>query len=350
MAKENKSVYKVIGVMAGSSMDGLDIVKASFKIAGNWEYELLDNNSFEYDEKTFMALESAVNRPKQEQLEIDHQFGDWIAKKLLEFGVNDVELIAVHGHTIIHKPEEGISWQLGNGERIAKMTGKKVITDFRNQDISLGGQGAPLVPIGDFELLSEFDACLNLGGIANISIRDKMIAWDICPCNQVLNYYARKLGHPFDDAGKLARVGSLNSSWLDKVRSIPFFGEAPPKSLPNGFIASELLDEIDAHDGLHSYSRFIAETILRELADQISGQAKVLVTGGGAYNSFLLENLNANNQGFEFQVPNPELIEFKEALVFGFLGLLKIRNEINVLSSVTGASRDTSSGVIHSPK
>jgi anhydro-N-acetylmuramic acid kinase len=350
MTKEIKSKYKVIGIMAGSSMDGLDIIEINFSKKGHWKFEILKTQTYSYDLDIYKSLSNAADQNIENQKNIDVSFGEWIGEKCLDFGVKNVDLIAVHGHTVIHNPEKSISWQLGNGRIISEKTKAIVISGFRSQDVNNGGQGAPLVPVGDFNLFQEYNACLNLGGIANVSIRDERRAWDICPCNQVLNYYANKLEKDYDENGELARTGTPNRNWLKKIEEMIYFQTKPPKSLPNKFIDEYYLDKINPMDGLRSYSEFIANQISNELKNHLHDENKILVTGGGAFNSFLLELLSSKNKGLNFVVPENQLVEFKEALVFGFLGLLKIQNENNVLASVTGASRDSSSGIIHYPK
>lgn len=351
MAKEIKSNYNVIGVMAGSSMDGLDIAEVVFSQGDDvWTFEVGRHETVRYDEKITLDLKNALDVDINSQKVVDAEFGAWIGEQLNRFGSEVCDLIAVHGHTLTHKPADGISWQLGRGDGIAEVVNSPVITDFRTLDVTLGGQGAPLVPLGDFELFRESDACLNLGGIANVSIRDKKVAWDICPCNQILNRFSEELGHAFDEGGKLARRGNRNHDWIKEIATISYFNEDPPKSLPNSFINEAILDKIDPKDGLRSYTEFMADQVVCELEKWLPSGAKILVTGGGALNDFLVELLNTNKCGLSFVLPDHKIVEFKEAIIFGFLGLLKWRNEINVLASVTGASRDSSSGIIHYPK
>ncbi|MEP1096626.1 MAG: anhydro-N-acetylmuramic acid kinase [Cyclobacteriaceae bacterium] len=350
MAKEVKSTYNAIGVMAGSSMDGLDVALMSFAKGLDWSFEILRAKSFSYDQSIYDLLAGAADNDLKEQTRIDLLFGEWIARKLLEFGVDEAELVAVHGHTVIHKPKEGISWQLGSGKVIAEMTNATVISDFRTEDVNLGGQGAPLVPVGDFQLFSSFDGCLNLGGIANVSIQKNGMAWDICPCNQVLNFFAQKLGKEFDKNGEMARAGIDDSSWLEEIASNKYYDQQPPKSLPNQFIGRKLLDEVSPHGGLRTYTEFISNVAVGEISKFLPSGSRIFTTGGGAFNTFLLEKLNSNKKGLVFSVPDSLIVEYKEAVVFGFLGVLKLLNKVNVLASVTGASRDTSSGIIHYSK
>lgn len=350
MAKEIKSDYKVIGVMAGSSMDGLDVAEVFFSKSNGWHFEVGRHETIGYDQHIEILLKSAVDLGTNSQKEIDDYFGEWIGKQLEKFGTKDCDLISVHGHTLIHKPGEGISWQLGRGDIIAKLTASTVISDLRSLDVQLGGQGAPLVAIGDFELFDDFEACLNLGGIANVSVQEKKMAWDICPCNQILNGFAEKLGHPFDEGGQLARQGNVEGDWMKEISTVPFFSKKSPKSLPNSFIGKKILDKIDPLDGLRTYSEFMATLIVSDLKDHLVKNSRILVTGGGGHNSYLVELLNQNEHAFAFALPEKKIIEFKEAIIFGFLGLLRFRNETNVMASVTGATRDSSSGVIHYPK
>ena len=350
MTKKIKSDYKAIGVMAGSSMDGLDVVKVSFTKKQFWTFELLEFNTFEYDTGICQALTSAggLNRANQDQ--IDEIFGKWIADKITGMDLIEVDLVAVHGHTLIHDPGKKVSWQLGNGEVISNLTKLTTISDFRSADIQLGGEGAPLVPVGDFELFGKYDGCLNLGGIANISVKNERMAWDVCPCNQVLNFFSSRLGHVYDDEGKIARANAFDTSWYDLVTSYSFFDEDPPKSLPNHYLKGKILNRIDPEIGLRTYTEFVANEIKDHACKWLPVNAKVLATGGGTFNSFLIEMLNQNSKNIQFIIPAHEIIEFKEAIIFGLLGVLKLRNEVNVLASVTGASRNSSSGVLHFPK
>ena len=329
-------------------MDGLDVAEISFSRGIKWSFDILRSKTYTYHSSIHDLLSEASGEDNATQRKIDQLFGKWIGKQILDFGVEDSDLIAVHGHTVIHDPENGVSWQLGSGEAISQVTKKVVVTDFRTRDVQLGGQGAPLAPIGDFYLFDEYDGCLNLGGIANVSIREKRIAWDICPCNQVLNFFSKKLGLDFDRNGEQARTGKFDAEWEQKLKKNPFFQKPPPKSLPNQFLGEKILEEVDSTTGLRSYSEFIVNQIIKDVSPWLHKNDKILVTGGGAYNSYLIEKLNESN--FEFLVPSPQLVEFKEAIIFGFLGVLKIRNETNVLASVTGSISDSSSGTIHYPK
>ncbi len=336
--------------MAGSSMDGLDLAHVTFKQAEDgWSFKLGKCVTTPYDKILYKRLKASTSVDLNEQKKIDVDFGRWIGIQINEFksDLDEIDLVGVHGHTVIHQPENGISWQLGKGSVIANTCETPTVTEFRTLDVDLGGQGAPLVPLGDFILFKEFDACLNLGGIANVSVQGGKIAWDICPCNQVLNYYAEKLGHRYDQGGALARSGKMNDILYSQLSHLTYFSQKPPKSLPNNFIDLQILDSVDPIDGLHTYSNFVANQIEKSLAEHDG--SKLLITGGGAFNKFLIELISKKLSDWKVIVPNEKLIAFKESLIFAFLALRKLRNEINVLASVTGASKDSSSGVIHLP-
>lgn len=346
--------YSALGIMAGSSMDGLDIVHVIFhKSEEKWAYEIGHGETFEYSEALYDALKNSSITKMDNQNLLDVEFGHWIGDcvcKFIKQGNKEIDFLAVHGHTVIHEPLKGISWQLGSGKEIAKRTGITTVTDFRTKDISLGGQGAPLVPVGDFHLFKEFDACLNLGGIANISVKKDRTAWDISPCNQLLNFYAAQLGQVYDENGQLSKSGEVEIGFLDRIEQNSYFGIKPPKSLPNQYLAEKLLNQVSPRNGLRSMTEFVAKQIAKDTLHLKERNLKMLVTGGGAHNSFLMERIAFYLPNWELPKPESDLIDFKEAIVFGFLGALRLEGEINVLSSVTGATKDSCSGVIHFAK
>ena len=346
-----KKEYQVLGGMAGSSMDGLDLALVTFKKDGqSWQFEIVKTETIAYPKEVYENLKSSTGSSSIEQHRIDEEFGYWIADQINYFlPVNNVDLLAIHGHTVIHTPEKGISWQLGSGEIIAKMTDIKTVTAFRSEDVKLNGQGAPLVPLGDFELFGQYDACLNLGGIANVSLKESKIAGDICPCNQVLNFYAEQVGQAYDDGGKMGRNGYVDLDFLSRLNAISYFKKPFPKSLPNQFLPRDLLASVNSLTGLKSYALFVAEQVAILLSDMDTNNKRLLITGGGAFNGYLVELISEKLSMWDIDIPSEEIISYKEAIIFGFLGLKKFLGEINVLSSVTGAKHDTSSGVIHLP-
>lgn len=333
-------------------MDGLDLILARFQMSGDdWVFDIDKSKTVEYGESIFDLLSNSNKQSKKNLKNADLVFGEWIGEAINAFTTSyQIDLNAIHGHTAIHSPKQNISLQLGNGSIIAEITNNPTVTEFRSLDVSLGGEGAPLVPFGDFQLFSDYDVCLNLGGIANLSIRDSRSAWDICPCNQVLNYYSNKLGMPFDSGGAIAKRGKLNRDFLEQIKAIDYFTKIPPKSLPNQFIPATTLDMVKPEEGLRSYTELIASQISYDLKASGIKAGKMLVTGGGAFNSFLISEIRNHLPQWEVVVPDDVLVNYKEALIFAFLGLKRSLNEINVLRSVTGGSKDTSSGVIHLPK
>ena len=349
MQRKGKTSYSIIGGMAGSSMDGLDLAYVHFtKTSDGWIFDLKKSEVIAYPEDLYDQLKDAINHDKTHKAKLDLRFGTWISNAINEFkkDLPDIDILGIHGHTVIHEPKNKVSWQLGDGQTIANRTGIPAVTDFRTLDVENNGQGAPLVPFGDFELFHEYDACLNLGGIANISVLETREAWDICPCNQVLNFFAQKLGKNFDYDGKLAKQGNFISSFYSEISSMSFFSVPPPKSLPNNFISNGTLDQVQPEDGLNTYCQFVAD----QIGASLKGSGKLLVTGGGAFNGFLIEKIKESLESWSVVIPDQNLITFKESLVFAFLALRRFRNETNTLSSVTGASKDLSSGVIHLPE
>lgn len=347
-----KTSYKILGGMSGSSMDGLDLVLATFwRESQGWRFAIDQCETIDFPAYLYQNLQKAPSLSLAHQNNLDRNFGLWIANEITIFSRKCTpDLLAIHGHTVEHAPEKGISKQLGCGQTIADCTKIRTVTEFRTADVKIGGQGAPLVPVGDFELFNAYDACLNLGGIANISIRNLKLAGDICPCNQVLNHYAGQLGMKYDDKGSTARKGKVDEGMMVKLRKIPFFETTFPKSLPNHFISQEILNSVTPLDGLRTYTEFIAKNIAKMLPHASDKKKRLLISGGGAYNDFLIELLRMEVANWEIYLPPKEIIEFKEALIFAFLGLKKIRGEVNVLKSVTGGKYDTSSGTIHLPK
>ena len=349
--------YKVIGIMSGTSLDGLDIAFCKFKLEkGNWSYKINSTKTVKYtaDLKKLLSRKTKVGSLKL--VSADKQFGNFIANEVNKFirkNKQKPDFISSHGHTIFHQPEKGLTFQIGSGRVIVDKTGLPVVCDFRTLDVALGGQGAPLVPIGDKLLFSEYDACLNLGGFANISFEknNKRIAFDICPANIVLNHFAKKLGKEYDKNGMLALKGKLNTELLKTLNSLEFYSRKPPKSLGKEWV-NQFFNPI-----LNGNPKNILRTVCEHISTQVSEtintylnnkKKKVLVTGGGAYNNFLIELIKEKSNA-QIMIPDKNTIEFKEALIFAFLGVLRLRGEINTLRSVTGASKDSSGGVIYQP-
>ena len=355
--------YNTIGLMSGTSLDGLDIAHCFFVLReGEWLFTLDNSTSIEYPQELRDRLKNSVNLSSVDLLLLNNEFGKWLGDQVKQF-VSDknikIDFVASHGHTVFHQPDKGLTYQIGAGQQLANRCGVKVISDFRSLDLSLGGQGAPLVPIGDQMLFSEFDFCLNLGGIANVSfeIRDERVAYDLCPANMLLNHLTTQIGKAYDDNGEIARSGNINESLLDSLNSLNYYEQPFPKSLGYEWFCEEVIPIIDKStcsipDKLCTSVHHIAFQIFNELSRfQISANATLLATGGGARNTFLIETLTQyiNKAAIKIIIPESQIVDFKEAIVFAFMGVKRLRGEINCLRSVTGATANSSSGVIYYP-
>lgn len=345
----------VLGLMSGTSLDGLDLCCVRFADNHN-DFQILAAKTIPYSAEWKSKLENAFFRTTTEVDALDKEYGVFLAEHITDFiktySLPPIGLIASHGHTVFHKPNRGITKQIGSGEEIAKHTGIQVVYDFRTQDVALGGQGAPLVPIGDSILFSDYDACLNLGGFANVSFdtQNSRIAYDIGACNLILNHFAQKLGHEYDDQGLLAQGGTCDESLLKKLNDIDYYEFNRPKSLAREFAESQLLPFLSNYDEkkvLHTYTKHIGFQIGVSLKK--SKATKCLITGGGTHNRFLMDQIQKHTNCF-LEIPDDTIVDYKEALIFALLGLLRKENQINVLSSVTGAKHDHSSGRIAKPK
>lgn len=352
-----KQKYCVIGLMSGTSLDGLDIACCTFRLTKKgWDYTIEKAATLKYPAAWTKRLSQAHTLSGAGLLELHTSYGQWLGKVTKDFATKHqlkVDFIASHGHTIFHQPEKKFTFQLGSGNALYAASGIPVVYDFRSLDVSLDGQGAPLVPIGDKLLFSEFDVCLNLGGIANLStdVKKKRIAYDICFMNMGLNYLAAKSGKSFDKDGAMAEAGAVNkklSQQFDKIYSK--WRKSRPSLAREHFeqYLKPLLD--DDSIPLNDRVRTSVESSAKEIATAIrqsGNNPKVLCTGGGAQNSFFISVLlDACGDDAQLIVPDKSVIDFKEALVFAFLGTLRVRNEMNCLHTVTGATRSTSSGTM----
>jgi len=345
----------VIGLMSGTSLDGLDIVCVKFDKKAYKNFEILYSETISYSVVWKERLQGAIALSKEELEKLDTDYAMLLSKFSTDFikkhNIKSVDFISSHGHTVFHKPAEGITLQVGNGQVLATQTKHKVVCDFRTQDVQLGGQGAPLVPIGDELLFAEYDSCLNLGGFANVSFKKngQRIAFDICPVNIVLNHYVHTLGLEYDDKGNIASEGTLNDDLLDQLNALSFYKKEAPKSLGLEWVQSEIIPLIDSFVlDVPTILRTFVEHVSMQIANSINGKKEVLITGGGVFNCFLLDRIR-HHSNTKIVQPSPEIVNFKEALIFAFLGLLRIDNQVNCLQSVTGAKKDHSSGVVFYP-
>lgn len=355
---KNKENYKVIGLMSGTSLDGLDLACCEFKhTSGQWSFDLQSYETAPFPQHLHNKLKTGTALSAFELAELDIILGRWMGERTNEFIEKNgckADLIASHGHTIFHQPEIGLTTQIGNGNMLSAITNLPVVYDFRSLDVALGGQGAPLVPIGDQLLFHEYDFCLNLGGIANISFTENNIrlAFDISPCNMALNYLAEEKGQKYDQNGEMARSGKLLPNLLREINSLEFYHLPAPKSLGYEWVVKHILKRLDNSsasipDLMHTMVEHISFQIAQSIIEGGKNSGKLLVTGGGAFNDYLIERLQYHlPEKVQVHIPAEELINYKEALIFAFLGVLKVRSEVNCLASVTGASRDSCGGVL----
>jgi anhydro-N-acetylmuramic acid kinase len=350
-----KHNYNVIGVMSGTSLDGVDLAHINFEIKnGKWSYKIFECDTISYSNEMISKLKNGIQFSSIELSELNIEYTNLLGNIISEFitknNISNLDAVCSHGHTILHQPQNGFTLQIGNLPEIAKITNQKVVCDFRVQDVLFGGQGAPLVPIGDKVLFSEFDYCLNLGGFSNISFEEnnERIAFDISPVNTVLNFYANTFGLEYDDKGKISESGNLNKELFEELNQLEFYQKSYPKSLGFEFVQEIILPllenyPISVEDKMRTFTEHIAFQI-GEILQTKTG--KLLISGGGVYNDFLIDRIKNHLPKTEIIIPNEKTIKFKEALIFALLGVLKLRNEVNVLASVTGAKQNHSSGEV----
>lgn len=353
-----KSAYRIIGLMSGTSLDGLDIAYCIFEQNGDtWDYSIKAAQTVKYNEVWSKRLATLHNLSAYELALANTEFGYLLAEEINRFiaakKIGAVDLIASHGHTIFHQPEKNFTYQLGSGAAIAGRTGITTVCDFRTTDIALGGQGAPLVPMGDALLFPEYDYCLNIGGIANISFNAGKTginyrAFDICPANMVLNELSKSIGKAYDEDGASAQSGNLNTQLLDELNNLGYYNTPGAKSLGREWVEATFFPvlnnfNIPVQDKLNTVCEHIAMQVTKHAGRKGS---KMLVTGGGAYNKWLIQRLK-HYCAAEIVIPANEIIEYKEALIFAFLGLLRFEQKNNSLASVTGASADNAGGAVY---
>ncbi len=341
--------------MSGTSLDGIDLAHITFEIGKKWTFVIRNAETIPYPECWKQKLSNLVSFDLKTLKSIDEEYTFYLSTVINDFlrkhQLHHIDAICSHGHTALHQPEKKLTYQIGNLPALSNLTRNTVVCDFRKQDIEFNGQGAPLVPIGDRLLFSEHDYCINLGGFANISseVNQTRIAFDICPVNIVMNLFAEKLGYNYDKGGKIAKSGLLDENLLNQLNNLDYYSLKPPKSLGLEWVNSiiiPILEEFKLSEE-HILRTFI-EHIAIQIAKVFKTDSRVLFTGGGTFNGFLLERIKAQKE-FVLVRPSKDIIEFKEALIFGLLGVLKLRGEVNCLSSVTGADFDHSSGVTYYP-
>ena len=343
----------ILGMMSGTSLDGLDLALCDFwKEGETYYYNIVETHTFSYPQDLTHKLRQLFDSTALFFCNTEVEFSHFAAKSVnlfLEKTAKKPHYLAFHGHTVFHRPEKGLTKQMGSGAILAAQTGISTICDFRTGDVALGGQGAPLVPIGDALLFSKFDGCLNLGGISNISRKDPVsTAYDISLCNIPLNFLATQKGLPYDHEGALAQKGTLHTNLLDAFNNPDYFAQKGAKSIGFELFAEyykPLLEnsQIAVEDKL----RTMCEHIATQIAQNLNGLRQVLLTGGGAKNSFLVQLIQEKTTA-QLHIPDEQIIDFKEALIFAFLGYLRVHNVNNCLQSVTGASRNSCGGAVYS--
>jgi anhydro-N-acetylmuramic acid kinase len=358
-------IYRAIGLMSGSSLDGLDIVFAELQEnAGKWNYEIIEADCYTYPREWISKLQNATSLNALDyqllNIEYGHYLGQQVNKFIDEKGLQyKVALIASHGHTAFHFPSKKMTAQLGDGAAIAAETNLPVVSDLRSLDIAFGGQGAPIVPIGEKLLLGDYGYYLNIGGIINISFNaSQYIAFDVCPANRVLNMLANNTGKEYDEDGRMAETGTINEELLNKLNGLDYYRQPYPKSLSNDFgtdIVYSLIRDSGCkpQDALRTCTEHIVFQIRNTIADfnnrePQAANRQLLVTGGGAFNTFLMKRLRHRLKEFNIEVivPDEKLVKYKEALIIALIGVLRWREEYNVLSSVTGAARNSIGGAL----
>jgi anhydro-N-acetylmuramic acid kinase len=359
--------YNVIGLMSGSSLDGLDIAFVHFEeTAGQWIFEIQESACISYPAEWKEKLTAISELTAKDYLLLHTSYGHWLGNAVNDFLEEKnlayrVQLIASHGHTAFHIPARRMTAQLGDGAAIAAVTGIRTITDLRSVDVALGGQGAPIVPVGEKLLFPDYDLFLNLGGIANLSAKgEKTIGFDVCPANRILNLLALETEKGFDENGSMAASGKIDENLLNRLNALNYYKLPYPKSLSNEFGLSEVyplivLANLSMTDALATYVEHIAMQISKsaiQLKEKLPGKEnlRLLITGGGAHNRFLVERLSEELSlaGVECVIPSESLVDYKEALIIALMGTLRWREDINVLHTVTGASKDSINGAIWS--
>ncbi|MFL5754132.1 MAG: anhydro-N-acetylmuramic acid kinase [Bacteroidia bacterium] len=350
MIKQN---YTLIGLMSGTSLDGVDLALCRFD-EGKSDAVILKAQTFTYSTEWMEKLGNAQQNDAMAFWKLHVEYGHYLGQLVRKFckGINEkVDAVASHGHTVFHQPHNGFTCQIGDGAAIAADCGITTICDFRSMDVAMGGQGAPLVPIGDKLLFGNYAACLNLGGIANISFDENCIrkAFDICPVNIVFNNLAQLLGKPYDEGGRMATEGKPDNELFEELNQLPFYSGEEKKSIGREWVEEEILGRF-SKSGLAIQDKLATavEHAAKQIAIVLNREKikNVLVTGGGTYNDHLISSIKKLTSA-ELVIPDKKTIEFKEALIFAFLGMLRLKEEPNALKSVTGAQCDNVGGAIY---
>lgn len=345
----------VLGLMSGTSLDGLDLALCEFDcISGSFSYKIIAGKTIAYSASWKKRLNEIKTASAVTYFALHSAYGKYIAEEInvfLKAAEIKPDAIASHGHTIFHNPGAGFTSQLGCGATIAAFTGITTVCDFRSLDVALGGQGAPLVPIGDRFLFPEAEACLNIGGIANISFDNEKggrIAYDVCEANMLLNFLSERVGKAFDKGGEIAKTGIIDAALLEKLNGLEYYNRKGAKSIGREWFEEHIEKLLDTNKQVNDLLATGTEHIAAIIATELNNLRikKLLVTGGGAFNSFLIQSIRSKTS-CEIQIPKEEVINFKEALIFAFLGYLRLNENTNTLASVTGATRNSVGGAVY---
>lgn len=351
-----KDNYRVIGLMSGTSLDGLDIACVDFVLKESWHFKLIASSTVAYPEVWKTRLVNLLDQDAITFAKTHHYYGRYLGEQcssfIAEHQLKNIDAISSHGQTIFHDPDQGFTIQIGNGSTLATSSGLPVISDLRSADMAYGGQGAPIVPLGEAFLWPEFSAFLNIGGISNISIHneDSIIGYDVCMGNLIMDMVAEQEGLNFDEDGRLAASGKVNDEILRELNQHPYLKISGPKSLDAGQVFHEFLPIIKKHNVT---SANLLATLCEHIAMQIASateqvEGSLFISGGGGLNSYLVSRIK-HHCSCEIYIPSRQILEFKEAIIMAFLGLRRLRKQANVLASVTGASKDSINGSIYLP-
>lgn len=346
-----------IGVMSGSSIDGLDIIACIFSAE---KYQIIAFRTYEISSSLSHKLKVIRETNILDFLRTKSEYSIYIADCLLDFissnNLQNINLVVIHGHTVLHEPKAKVSEQMVDGGLICSLIDLNVLVDLRIQDIGKGGEGAPLAPTVE-KLINKGNCFINLGGICNISIHssNNIIAYDISPCNQLLNFIAGKLGLTFDAEGKIGAEGKIIPKLLKQWNSIPYFNQIPPKSLDNNWIETHFLSTLpnaSPADLLQTAYQFISKCIFEAIASEQDSIDKVVITGGGAHNKYLMQLLNSKISKLGIAIKNVDnlLINAKEALLMAYMGYLYVNNKPNTISDATGAQESVIAGGLYKCK
>lgn len=345
--------------MSGSSLDGVDLVCCEFKLENNkWNYKVLDSYCYEYSKGWQKILANIGSLTAEQYIETDILLGAYYGDLINDFISNKTtsksELIILHGHTAFHNPKNRYTAQIGSAAAVVAKTNISTVTNLRLLDICLGGQGAPIVPIGEHYLFKNHTAFLNIGGIANVSIhqsKDDIIAYDICPANTLLNYLASKLGATYDYEGNFAAHGEVNSPLLEQLNNCEYYNLSLPRTLSTEYIRDKfmpILEEsnLSINNKLATVVEHISEQLYISLVNYPSVKS-IFITGGGALNKFLIIRIKEKLKNIDVVIPDKETINYKEAIIIAFFGLLRFKKEINIFKSVTGATHNSIGGALY---